>query len=86
MRPRTIALAIVLLVVGGASALGQTREERAKDTNLFLQTFRKALKWDEPADPVTIAGPLYFVGTRGLGSWLFNTSEGHILLNTGMPE
>ncbi len=33
-----------------------------------------------------ILGPLYFVGTKGLGSWLFATTEGLILLNTGMPS
>ncbi|UZE48543.1 hypothetical protein ONR75_27780 [Rhodopseudomonas sp. P2A-2r] len=58
----------------------------ARDNNLFLSLARKALKWDEPAEPVRIVGPLYFVGTEGLSSWLFATSEGHILLNTGMPR
>jgi metallo-beta-lactamase class B len=63
-----------------------TKEELAKDNNLFLTLARKAFKWDEPADPIHIVGPLYFVGTTGLSSWLFVTSEGNILLNTGMPE
>lgn len=62
-----------------------TKEQLAKDNNLFLSLARKALKWDVPTEPVHIAGPLYFVGTAGLSSWLFTTSEGHILLNTGMP-
>ncbi len=63
-----------------------TKEQLAKDNNLFLTIARKALKWDVPTEPVHIAGPLYFVGTAGLSSWLFATSEGHILLNTGMPD
>ena len=63
-----------------------TKEELAKDNNLFLTFARKALKWDEPAEPVKIVGPLYFVGTEGLGSWLFATSDGLILLNTAMPQ
>jgi metallo-beta-lactamase class B len=62
-----------------------TKEQLAKDNNLFLSLARKALKWDVPTEPVHIAGPLYFVGTAGLSSWLFATSEGNILLNTGMP-
>jgi metallo-beta-lactamase class B len=62
------------------------KQDLAKDNKLFLNLARKALKWDEPADPVKIAGPLHFVGTQGLGSWLFATAQGHILLNTGMPE
>jgi metallo-beta-lactamase class B len=35
---------------------------------------------------VKIAGPLYFVGTKGLGSYLFVASKGNILFNTGMPS
>ena len=46
----------------------------------------KYLHWDEPTDPIHIVGPLYFVGMRGLSSWLFVTSEGNILLNTGTPN
>ncbi|GLS38304.1 subclass B3 metallo-beta-lactamase BJP-1 [Mesorhizobium tianshanense] len=62
-----------------------TKEELANDNNLFLKLARKFLKWDEPEEPVRIAGPIYFVGTKGLGAFLFTTSEGHILMNTGMP-
>jgi metallo-beta-lactamase class B len=63
-----------------------TKEDLAKDNNLFLSLARKVLKWDEPTEPIKIVGPLYFVGTMGLSSWLFTTPEGHILLNTGMPD
>lgn len=63
-----------------------TKEDLAKDNKLFINLARKALKWDEPTDPIKIVGPLHFVGTRGLSSWLFTTTEGHILLNTAMPE
>jgi metallo-beta-lactamase class B len=31
-------------------------------------------------------GSLSFVGTKGPGVFLFGTSEGHILMNTGMPS
>jgi metallo-beta-lactamase class B len=63
-----------------------TKEQLAKDNKLFLSLARKALKWDEPAEPIKIVGPLHFVGTTGLSSWLFATFEGHILLNAAMPE
>ena len=65
---------------------GITAEELATNNKLFIELATKALHWDEPASPVRIAGPLYFVGTRGLSSWLFVTSEGNILLNTGTPK
>ena len=41
------------------------------------------VNWSEPAAPTKIAGPVYFVGTKGLAVWLITTTEGHILLNTG---
>ena len=44
-----------------------------------------ALRWDQPAEPARIVGPIYFVGTKGLGSFLIKGSEGHVVLYTGMP-
>ena len=44
-----------------------------------------ALKsWVEPAEPAHIAGPIYFVGTRGLAAYLLTTPKGHILLDGGL--
>ena len=63
-----------------------TKEDLAKNNKLFAELATKYLHWDEPTDPIHIVGPLYFVGTRGLSSWLFVTSEGNILLNTGTPN
>jgi hypothetical protein len=60
-----------------------TKADLAKDNKLFAELATKYLHWDEPTDPIHIVGPLDFVGTRGLSSWLFVTSEGNILLNTG---
>lgn len=62
------------------------KEQLANDNNLFLSLARKALKWEEPDESVTITGPLHFVGTKGLGVFLFTTPEGHVLMNTGMPS
>jgi metallo-beta-lactamase class B len=63
-----------------------TQEELARDNNLFLNLARKMLKWEEPAEPVHIVGPIWFVGTAGLGAFIFATPEGLILMNTGMPS
>src|SRR5262245_6962794 len=77
---------IATIVLGSALAAhaqtlppnAPTKEQLANDNNLFLSLARKALKWEEP---VKIVGPGYFVGTKGLGIFLFATSEGHILMN-----
>jgi metallo-beta-lactamase class B len=60
-------------------------EKFANDPKLFLSTATKMLGWNDPAVPVHIVGPIYFVGTKGLGSYLIKTSAGRILLCTGMP-
>ena len=43
------------------------------------------VKWYEPTDPFHIAGPIYYVGTRGLSVFLIRTSDGDILLGGAMP-
>ena len=62
------------------------KEQLANDNNLFISFAKKLLHWEEPTDPLRIVGPIYFVGTKGLGAFLITTSEGHILMNTGMPS
>lgn len=82
-----IAALLALPQVAAAQGLppGVTPEMLARDNRLFLDLARKGLHWDEPTEPAHIAGPLYYVGTRGLSAFLFVTSEGLILHNTGMP-
>jgi metallo-beta-lactamase class B len=41
--------------------------------------------WYEPIEPFHIAGPIYYVGTRGLSVFLITTSEGDILLAGAAP-
>src|SRR5688500_17940198 len=42
--------------------------------------------WTEPFEPFRIAGNLYFVGTRGVSSFLLVTPAGNILLDTGVNQ
>ena len=87
--PLLAAFAISVATQGHGQTLPPnlpTKEQLANDNNLFISLAKKALKWEEPAEPVRIVGPIYFVGTKGLGAFLFTTSEGHILMNTGMPS
>jgi metallo-beta-lactamase class B len=84
-----VSFAASLVLPAGAQDLppnAPTKEQLAKDNKLFIELATKYLKWDEPAEPIRIVGPLYFVGTRGLSSWLFATDDGHILLNTGTAK
>jgi len=42
--------------------------------------------WDEPFPPHRIADNLYYVGSRGLSSYLITTSAGHILINASFDR
>jgi metallo-beta-lactamase class B len=42
--------------------------------------------WSEPFAPHRVAGNLYYVGTRGLASYLITTPEGHILINSSLES
>lgn len=86
-------IGLTLLVADAGLALAQaqstnqvTWEQLANDNNFFLSYANKTLKWEEPTEPFRIVGPIYFVGTEGLGVFLFATAQGHILMNTGMPS
>ena len=69
---RTILVGIAVL-----SALAGTRVVPA----VFAQTNRD---WTEPFPPFRIAGNLYYVGSRGLASYLVATPQGHILINSDL--
>jgi len=42
--------------------------------------------WNEPAEPFHIAGNIYYVGTEGLGAYLFTGPSGHVLLDGATPQ
>ena len=42
--------------------------------------------WDEPFPPHRIADNLYYVGSKGLASYLITTTEGHILINSSFER
>jgi metallo-beta-lactamase class B len=42
--------------------------------------------WRQPVEPLRIAGNIYYVGTRGLSSFLIVTPAGAILIDTGEAE
>lgn len=41
-------------------------------------------EWSEPFPPHRIIGDIYYVGSRGLASYLVTTQSGHILINSNL--
>ncbi len=42
--------------------------------------------WNIPTEPFHIIDNIYYVGTQGLGAYLFTTDQGHILLDGALEE
>lgn len=42
--------------------------------------------WADPAPPARVFGNVHYVGTCGITALLLTSSEGHILIDTGVPE
>ena len=66
--PRIAALAVLILC---SLAGARARAQAAAD-------------WTEPLPPFRIAGNLYYVGSKGLASYLITTPKGHILINSDL--
>lgn len=72
---RIVRVTVLLFAVAGLSVAWTANQRTAAEVNA----------WTEPIEPFHIAGPIYYVGTRGLGVYLIATPASHILLNGGMP-
>ena len=71
---------LLLLALAGAAAAQPSQEEQ----RLKLLGYLKS--WVEPTEPFRIAGPIHYVGTKGLAAYLITTPNGHILLDGGLPR
>lgn len=71
------------LLLAAAMALGAIVPSFAAQPSKWAQSNPD---WIEPIDPFRIADGVYYVGTRGLSSFLITSTEGHYLLDGGLPE
>lgn len=53
---------------------------------LYGRPYAQGNDWTEPFPPFKIAGNLYYVGSKGLASYLITTPQGHILINSDLEE
>src|ERR1700754_1618374 len=75
MKKLTIAFVALLSFAGVAEA------QTVKDLLAAL-----LVKWNTPTEPFKIIDNVYYVGTDGLASYLITSPQGHILVDTVMPE
>ena len=50
------------------------------------RSYAQANDWTQPFTPFKIADNLYYVGSKGLASYLITTPQGHILINSDLEE
>lgn len=75
-------LFIMLLYVFFSNA-----EASAKEPSKPWDQWAKANPtWVEPVAPFNVIDNIYYVGTRGIASFLITSDNGHILLDGGMPQ
>ena len=80
-----ICLLCMLMILSSKFSLAQDTKEKAaqirdtlaNDPNYFLSIASAEMKWNEPEEPIKIVGPIYFVGTKGLSSFLITGNSGH---------
>jgi len=71
-----VAALVALLPLAGA-AQAQTPKD-------FIAALK--IKWNTPTEPFKMIGNVYYVGTDGLASYLITSPQGHVLVDTAMPE
>ena len=75
MKKLVIALVALFPIAGFAQA------QTPKDLLAAL-----LVKWNKPTEPFRIIDNVYYVGTDGLASYLITSPQGHILVDTVMPD
>jgi metallo-beta-lactamase class B len=75
MKKLVVALVALLPLAGAAQA------QTPKDLLAALLA-----KWNKPTEPFRMIGNVYYVGTDGLASYLITSPQGHMLVDTVMPE
>jgi metallo-beta-lactamase class B len=69
---------LLILLVGALTA--------SIGLGFYGRPYAQTNDWTEPFPPFKIADNLYYVGSKGLASYLIATPEGHILINSDLEE
>jgi metallo-beta-lactamase class B len=70
-------LTLIALLASAAPTHAQTLKD-------FLNA--AVARWNTPTEPFRVIGNVYYVGTKGIASYLITGPDGNILMDTAMPE
>ena len=68
-------------VLVAISNVGMATEQAPWD-----QWARSNPPWVEPIKPFNVIANIHYVGTKGLGSYLITSADGHVLIDGGLPQ
>jgi metallo-beta-lactamase class B len=83
MLRRLIFLGSALFLAGGLFAQTNPAPAAREKANT---TVPNSPDWSEPFPPHHMIGNIYYVGSRGLASYLITTPAGHILINSNLKS
>ena len=81
MLTRLILLALALALPGASFTLANTSPAKPA---IPANAVPGSPEWSEPFPPHRVIGNVYYVGSRGLASFLITTPAGHILINSNL--
>jgi metallo-beta-lactamase class B len=86
MLTRLVLFATVLALASGRFAQTNSASAAIKQGNGTAAPASSLISpdWSEPFPPHRIIGNIYYVGSRGLASYLITTPAGHILINSNL--
>ena len=70
-------LSLAAIIAFSTTAHAQTLKDFIQQVHAY---------WTAPAEPFRVIGNIHWVGTKGLGVYLITGPEGHVLIDTAMPE
>lgn len=73
----------VLLAGAGFAADPAAELPKPPERDWIVNLFES---WKSPVPPRKLVGPIHYVGTAGVSSFLITTPQGHILLDTGFAD
>jgi metallo-beta-lactamase class B len=79
------SLALLLVCWLPAPGLAQTAGQTAS-AGYSSEACPSCAEWNAPQHPFRVYGNTHYVGTRGLAAILVTSSEGHALIDGGLPE
>jgi len=82
MMKTKLILGVVVCCVVAVAALGVAETQRAGGASPAPTA--QGNDWTAPFPPHRVVGNVYYVGSKGLASYLITTPEGHILINSSM--